>query len=159
MVSLHKEPCLKSFLMVWVFDPSWSQSSQNGVRIVQLMFLYEARALASYRNIMSTIRTPLLAAFNLTRENRVFKPKTTFQVTRAGWARWRRPGRPVPQAPNSITRLQNRTRVCVKSQRLALGPEPNNQRRRRQDCPSSGLLLRNMKLPKTGYIVFLLFVT
>ena len=30
----------------WIFDPSWSQSSQNGVPIVQLMFLYEARARA-----------------------------------------------------------------------------------------------------------------
>ena len=30
----------------WVFEPSWSQSSQNGVPIVQLMFLYEARARA-----------------------------------------------------------------------------------------------------------------
>ena len=28
----------------WVFDFCWSQSSQNGVSIVQLMFLYEARA-------------------------------------------------------------------------------------------------------------------
>ena len=28
----------------WVFDPSWSQSSQHGVPIVQLIFLYEARA-------------------------------------------------------------------------------------------------------------------
>ena len=28
----------------WVFHPSWSQSSQDGVPIVQLMFLYEARA-------------------------------------------------------------------------------------------------------------------
>ena len=39
----------------WVIDPSWSQSSQKGVPIVQLMFLYEARARASYRNIISTI--------------------------------------------------------------------------------------------------------
>ena len=42
------------------------------------MFLYEARARASYRNISCTIGTPLLAAFSLTRvtrENRVFKPK------------------------------------------------------------------------------------
>ena len=39
----------------WIFDPSWSQSSQNGVPIAQLMFLYEARA---YRNIISTIGTP-----------------------------------------------------------------------------------------------------
>ena len=30
----------------WVFDPSWSQSCQNGFPIVQLMFLYEARARA-----------------------------------------------------------------------------------------------------------------
>ena len=47
MVSLHKEPCLKSSLMgfPWVLDPFCSQSSQNGVPIVQLMFLYEARAL------------------------------------------------------------------------------------------------------------------
>ena len=66
------------------------------------MFLCEAhaRARASYRNIVSTIGTPLLAAFSLTRENRVFKPKKRFQVTRAGWARGRRPGRPVPQALN-----------------------------------------------------------
>ena len=31
---------------LWVFDPSWSQSNQNGVPIVQLMFLCEARARA-----------------------------------------------------------------------------------------------------------------
>ena len=30
----------------WVFDPSWSQSCQNGFPIVQLMFLCEARARA-----------------------------------------------------------------------------------------------------------------
>ena len=30
----------------WVFDPSGSQSSPNGVPIVQLMFLYEAHARA-----------------------------------------------------------------------------------------------------------------
>ena len=48
MVSLHGEPCLKSFLDGFpsVFDPSWSQSCQNGFPIVQLMFLYEARARA-----------------------------------------------------------------------------------------------------------------
>ena len=33
----------------WVFDPSWSQSCQNGFPIVQLMFLYEARARARAR--------------------------------------------------------------------------------------------------------------
>ena len=52
---------------------------------------------------MSTIGTPLLAAFNLTRENRVFKPKKYLQVTRAGWARGRRPGQPVPQALNKAS--------------------------------------------------------
>ena len=48
MVSLHGEPCLKSFLDGFpsVFDPSWSQSCPNGFPIVQLMFLYEARARA-----------------------------------------------------------------------------------------------------------------
>ena len=51
MVSLHGEPCLKSFLDGFpsVFDPSWSQSCPNGFPIVQLMFLYEARARARAR--------------------------------------------------------------------------------------------------------------
>ena len=70
-----------------VFDPFCSQSSQNGVPIVQLMFLYEARARASYRNIISTIGTPLLAIFSSTREIRVFKTYKAYQVRRAGWAR------------------------------------------------------------------------
>ena len=49
-----------------IVDPFCSQSSQNGVPIVQLMFLYEARARAraSYRNIISTIGTPLWAPFS-----------------------------------------------------------------------------------------------
>ena len=33
----------------WVYDTSWSQSSQNGVPIVLMMLPYEARARASYR--------------------------------------------------------------------------------------------------------------
>ena len=33
----------------WVFDPFCSQSSQNGVPIVQLMFVYEVQARARAR--------------------------------------------------------------------------------------------------------------
>ena len=59
----HGQPAQRAMSTVifdgfpWVFHPSWPQSSQNGVPIVQLMFLYEARAHASYRNIISTIGT------------------------------------------------------------------------------------------------------
>ena len=48
----HGQPAQRSVSKVifdgfpWVFDPSWSQSCQNGFPIVQLMFLYEARARA-----------------------------------------------------------------------------------------------------------------
>ena len=46
----HGQPAQRTMSQVifdgfpWVFEPSWSQSSQNGVSIVQLMFPYEARA-------------------------------------------------------------------------------------------------------------------
>ena len=59
----HREPCLKSSLMVFLgfLTPPWSQSSQNGVPIVQLMFLYKARA--PYRNIISILCwDPILGA-------------------------------------------------------------------------------------------------
>ena len=48
----HGQPAQRTMSKVifdgfsWVVDPSWSQSSQNGVPIVQLMFLYEARGRA-----------------------------------------------------------------------------------------------------------------
>ena len=48
----------------WVFDPSWSESSQNRVPIVLMMLLYEARARALYRNIISTIGTPFWVVFS-----------------------------------------------------------------------------------------------
>ena len=70
----HGQPAQRTMSKVifdgfpWVFDLFCTQSSQNGVPIVQLMFLYEAharaRARASYRNIISTIGTPLWAAFS-----------------------------------------------------------------------------------------------
>ena len=64
----HGQPAQRTMSKVifdgfpWVFDPFCSQSSQNGVP----MFLYEARARAraSYRNIICTIGTSLLAAFS-----------------------------------------------------------------------------------------------
>ena len=46
----HGQPAQRTMSKVifdgfsWVFDPFCSQSSQNGVPIVQLMFVYEARA-------------------------------------------------------------------------------------------------------------------
>ena len=66
----HGQPAQKTMSKVildgflGVFDASGSQSSQNGVPIVLMMFLYEARARASYRNIISTIGTPFWATFS-----------------------------------------------------------------------------------------------
>ena len=51
---LGSMPCLMPFL--GVFDLSWSQSSQNGVPIVLMMLLYEARALRAFLPIRSISR-------------------------------------------------------------------------------------------------------
>ena len=86
----------------WVFDPFCSQSSQNGVPIVQLMFLYEARARARlvqehHPHNWDPTFWPLSVKLERSGSS---KPTKTSQATRAGWARGR-PGRPVPQALNS----------------------------------------------------------
>ena len=60
----HGQPAQRTMSKVifdgflWVFDSSWSQSSQNGVPVVQLMFLYQARAR------LSTVGTPFWATFS-----------------------------------------------------------------------------------------------
>ena len=78
MVSLHGEPCLKSFLDGFpsVFDPSWSQSCQNGFPIVQLMFLYEAGARAPRTE---TSAAQLGTHFGFFGARRTQKPKETYQ--------------------------------------------------------------------------------
>ena len=62
----------------WVLDPSWAQSSQNGVPIVQLMILHEARERTRVRERAPRTGTssaqlgPHLGPLSR-RENRVFK--------------------------------------------------------------------------------------
>ena len=57
----------------WVFCPSWSQSSQNGVPIVQLMLR------ASYRSIISTTGN----SFSPNWDQNGQKPKKSYQSTKA----------------------------------------------------------------------------
>ena len=64
----------------WVFDPSWSQSCQNGFPIVQLMFLYEARARAPRTGTSSAQLGPRLGLFGAREARRTQKPKETHQV-------------------------------------------------------------------------------
>ena len=62
----HREPCLKLSLMafLWFLTPPGTNQAKNGVSVVGLMFLYEARARA---------RAGLV---------RTFKTQKTFQVAR-----------------------------------------------------------------------------
>ena len=92
----HGQPAQRTMSKVifdgfrWFFDPFCSQSSQNGVPIVQLMFLYEARARArALRTGTSSVQLgphfwPLSVKLERSGSS---KPKETSQVTRAGWAR------------------------------------------------------------------------
>ena len=66
----------------WVFDRARSQSSQIGVPIVQLMFLYEARAAPRTGTSSAQLRPhlgPLSAKLERTGSS---KPNKTSQVTR-----------------------------------------------------------------------------
>ena len=65
----------------WVLDPSWSQSSQNGVPIVQLMFLFEARARAPRTGTSSAQLGPHCWPLSVKLE-RTGSTKPTSQVTR-----------------------------------------------------------------------------
>ena len=60
--------------LVFLTPPGLNQAKM-GSQLSADVPVRRARARASYRNIMSTVGTPLLAAFSSTRENRVFKPK------------------------------------------------------------------------------------
>ena len=92
----HGQPAQRTMSKVifdgfpWVFDPFCSQSCQNGVPIVQLMFLYKARARArAPRTGTSSAQLGLHfgpLSVKLERSGSS-KPKKTSQVTRAGWAR------------------------------------------------------------------------
>ena len=90
----HGQPAQRTMSKVifdgfpWVFDPFCSQSSQNGVPIVQLMFLYKARARAPRTGTSSAQLGPHFWPLSVKLERSgSSKTKKTSQVTRAGWAR------------------------------------------------------------------------
>ena len=80
--------------------PKWGPNCAAGVPVRRARARARVCARASYRNIMSTIGTPLLAAFSLTRENRVFKPKKNIPGNKSwvGKGAAARPARPASAA-------------------------------------------------------------
>ena len=78
----HGQPAQRTMFQVifdgfpWVFDPSCSQSCQNGFLIVQLMFLYEASARAPRTGTSSAQLGPHFGLFGA---RRIQKPKETHQ--------------------------------------------------------------------------------
>ena len=80
------------------FHPSWSQSSQNGVAILQLMFLYEGRAHAPRTGTSSAQLGPHFGPLSVKLE------RTGAGVGLAFTASWggqggQRPGRHLPPGP------------------------------------------------------------